>query len=145
MLESLLRLFRPITLPRMFAESEREVILQEYKHRIVDNPDAQATEAVDTILYEGNSIAASVIGTPEGIMALDYERADTLHTSTHSPENSTLVVVGDVTRRQLCRALNRVGWPRARSEPVRLIHRLSVPHRRSRRHCATPMSRPHPG
>ncbi len=119
-LESLLRLFHPITLPRRFAESEREVILREYEHRIVDNPDARANEAIDAILYEGNSIAASVIGTPEGIMALDYGKARTLHTSTHRPENSTLVVVGDVTGRQLRRALNRVGWPRTWSEPIRV-------------------------
>ena len=41
-------------------------------------------------LYDGNTIAASPIGTPEDIMALDYDEARAVHAATHVPENARL-------------------------------------------------------
>ncbi|MYA87705.1 MAG: insulinase family protein [Boseongicola sp. SB0662_bin_57] len=111
LLETLFGVFDPIDLPREFAGQERDVILREYEHRVAGNPDAQARMAMDAFLYEGNAIAASVIGTPEEIMALDQDEARALHGDTHRPESATLVIIGDVTEREVRSALREVDWP----------------------------------
>lgn len=120
LLETLSGIFDPIDLPREFAEAERKIVLREYDYRMSGNPDAQAIEAMDAFLYAGNSIAASVIGTPQEIMALDYERAKAAHAKTHVPENARLIVIGDVSRRDLRRALQEAGWPEADGKPLDL-------------------------
>ena len=111
MLRQLKVVFDPIDLPRDVAESERDIILREYDWRLANNPDAQAAEEMEAFLYEGNAIAASVIGTPEQIKALTYEDAKVFHAETHRPERARLVVTGDVTKRQLAKAMAEAGFP----------------------------------
>jgi len=97
--------FNPITLPRNFAEQEKTILQREYDLRMGDNINAKADMEMNAFLYQGNAIAASPLGTPEQIAALDYDQARALHDQTHHPENATLVVVGNVTEQQLQRAL----------------------------------------
>ena len=97
--------FNPITLPRDFAEQEKTILQREYDLRMGDNINARAYMEMNAFLYQGNAIAASPLGTPEQIAALDYDQARALHDQTHHPENATLVVVGNVTEQQLQRAL----------------------------------------
>jgi predicted Zn-dependent peptidase len=111
MLRRLKVVFDPINLPQEFAETERDIILREYDWRMANNPDAQAAEEMEAFLYEGNPIAASVIGTPEQIRALTYDQAKAFHMETHRPERARLVVVGDVTERQLAKAMAEAGFP----------------------------------
>ena len=111
MLRRLKVVFDPIDLPREMAETERDIILREYDWRMANNPDAQAAEEMEAFLYKGNAIAASVIGTPEQIKALTYEDAKAFHAETHRPERARLVVVGDVTERQLAKAMEEAGFP----------------------------------
>lgn len=121
LLGTLFGIFDPIDLPPSFAAEERSIILREYEYRIVGNIDAQAAEALDAFLYEGNAIAASVIGTPAQINTLDDAAARDFQAQTHQPENALLVVTGAVTERQVSRALRAAGWPRPpsdRSEPT---------------------------
>ena len=86
---------------------------------MLDNPYARASEAMKAFLYVGNAIAASPIGTPDEIMALDYDEARAVHAANHVPENARLVVIGDVTERQLRRAMREAGWPEA--EPADVV------------------------
>lgn len=111
MLRRLKVVFDPITLPREVAETERAIILREYDWRMANNPDAQAAEEMETFLYEGNAIAASVIGTPDQIKTLTYDEARAFHAETHRPERARLVVTGDVTKRQLAKAMEEAGFP----------------------------------
>jgi predicted Zn-dependent peptidase len=66
---------------------------------------------MEAFLYDGNAIAASVIGTPEQIKALTYDAARAFHAATHRPERARLVVTGDVTERQLAKAMVEAGFP----------------------------------
>lgn len=118
LLETLKGIFDPINLPREFAEAERDIVLREYEFRMSGNPDAQAAEAMSAFLYSGNAIAASPVGTPEETMALDYDEARSIHAATHMPENARLVVIGDVTKRRLRRAMREAGWPEAEPADV---------------------------
>jgi hypothetical protein len=111
MLRRLKVVFDPIDLPLEFAETERDIILREYDWRMANNPDAQAAEEMEAFLYEGNAIAASVIGTPDQIKALTYGDAKVFHAETHRPERARLVVTGDVTERQLAKAMAEAGFP----------------------------------
>jgi hypothetical protein len=113
LLRALSGVFDPLDLPRDFAAEERGILLREYDHRMADNPDAKADAALDAFLYAGNRMAASPIGTPAAIGALDYDAARALHAETHRPGNARLVVIGDITPRQVRRAMRLAGWPRA--------------------------------
>lgn len=110
-LKTLSGLFNPLEIPAEFAEEERDIVLREYESRMVDRPDAQATEAMNAFLYAENAIASSVLGTPDDIRELTYDDASALHTATHRPENATLVVTGGVTEREVSRALREANWP----------------------------------
>lgn len=125
LLQTLKGVFDPFDLPPSFAAEERDIILREYDYRMSGNTDAQAAEAVDAFLYQDNGLAASIIGSPEQIMALDYDAAREFHAATHRPELATVVVTGDVTERQVRRAMRAAGWPDAR-----------VPHWTNRYRCA---------
>lgn len=118
LLETLEGVFDPIDLPREFADQERDIVLREYEFRMANNQDAQAAEVMEAFLYEGNAISASSIGTPEEIMALDYDDARAVHAATHLPENARLVVIGDVSKQQVRRAMRDAGWPEAEPTDV---------------------------
>ena len=111
MLRQLKGVFDPITLPRDFAEQERAILQREYDLRVGDNIDAKAALEMEGFLYEGNQIAGDPIGTPETIRALTYEEAKAFHAETHRPERARLVVTGDVTERQLAKAMAEAGFP----------------------------------
>jgi len=110
-LRQLAVVFDPIDLPREMAETERDILLREYDWWMASNPDAQAAEDMEAFLYDGNAIAASVIGTPDEIRALSYDEAKAFHTQTHRPERARLIVIGDLTERQLRAALSEAGFP----------------------------------
>jgi predicted Zn-dependent peptidase len=111
MLRRLKVVFDPIDLPQEFAETERDIVLREYDLRMANNPDAQAAEAMEAFLYEGNAIAASVIGTPTEIKAVTFDDAKAFHDATHRPERARLVVIGDVSQSQLDDAMQQAGFP----------------------------------
>lgn len=111
LIETLSRVFAPIDLPLSFAAEERDIVLREYELRMTGDPAARATEALNAFVYAGTDLAVSVIGTPDEIRALTYDAAREMHQATHVPELATLVVTGDVTARQVRRALRDADWP----------------------------------
>ncbi len=125
LVQTLARVFDPLDLPVSFAMEEREIILREYDFRMAGNPDAQAEVSMDAFLYEGNGLAASLIGTPGQIMALDYDAARAFHAATHRPELATLIITGDVSAPMVRRALRDAGWtetdPGRAPAPARFI------------------------
>ena len=117
-LATLSGVFDPVDLPESFAEEERAIILREYDLRVAGSVDSRAGEALSAFLYAGNPLAASLIGTPAEIMALDPGAARALQAATHRPAEARLVVTGDVTARQLARALDAAGWPLPEDAPA---------------------------
>lgn len=111
MLNELSDVFAPIEVPADFAAQERDIVMREYETRMIGNPDAQAIEAMNAFLYAGNALAASVIGTTENIAALSYDEARALHAATHQPDRARLIVIGDVSERQVRHAMGVSGWP----------------------------------
>lgn len=111
MLRKLATVFRPIAVTRQFAEQEREIVIREYDLRMANNPDGKIGEKANAFLYAGNSLADSVLGAPGSIRAMTFEQAQEFHAATHRPEFARLVVTGDVSKKQLRRAMKAAGFP----------------------------------
>lgn len=110
----------PIDVPTEFAEQERAIILREYEFARASDLNERVATAMDAVLYDGNPRAASLLGTPAEIAALDLEAARALHARTHRPGNATLVVTGDTTAREVRRAMRAVDWPDQGEGPARI-------------------------
>ncbi|HFQ13403.1 MAG TPA: insulinase family protein [Gammaproteobacteria bacterium] len=105
LISTLARVLEPIELPRDFMEEERDILLREYDLRFGDNTDARVARALRRVVYEPNPLARPVLGTRPGIAAFEPEDAVALHTQTHKRENTVLIVIGDVSVRELRAAL----------------------------------------
>ena len=118
LLEMLRGTMDPIDAPRPLAASERGIVLREHALRVEQDIDRRANQALTAFLYDGNAMAAPVLGQPEQIARFDYDAARDLHAATHRSEVARLVVIGDVTLRGVRRLMGEIGWPKGQSEPV---------------------------
>jgi len=76
-------------------EKERLVILEEYRRK-QDDPDAILFEELYEQLYEAGPYHNSVIGTEETIRSITREQMADYYRRHYCPENSLLIVTGDV-------------------------------------------------
>lgn len=84
--------------------TERDVILEERRSRIDNNPDALLDEEVNATLYQNQPYRIPVIGWKQEIEALNRTDAKAFYDRYYTPNNAVLVVAGDVdeqTVRQL--------------------------------------------
>lgn len=77
--------------------TERDVILEERRSRIENNPAAILDEQMDAALYINHPYGIPVIGWEHEIAALSRENAMTFYKRYYAPNNAILVVAGDVT------------------------------------------------
>lgn len=122
LLTQLRAVFNPLTLAGDFAHEERSIVAREYDFRLGDNPAGQAAEQLNSFLYAGHPMAASVIGTPAEIARFTYRAARDYHAATHQPSKAVLVVTGDVSAWALRAALQAANWP-----DMTAGHRLPAP------------------
>jgi predicted Zn-dependent peptidase len=120
MLRKLATVFEPIAVPREFAEQERDIVLREYDLRMADNPDGKIGEDVNAFLYAGNPDAYSVIGKPAEIRAMTFDEAKAFHAATHRPELARLVMIGDISKKELRRAMKTAGFPALSGDRARI-------------------------
>jgi len=129
MLSSLKRTLEPLAVPRRKADAERNVILREYDFRVVGNPSRQASDVLDAYLYEGGTGGISVLGNPDDIRALSYDKAKALHDATHGPGKAILIASGDTTPEDVADALVRTGFPALALRANIAAHHLKEPGR----------------
>ena len=77
--------------------TERDVVLEERRMRIDNNPQSLAGEQVSAALYLSHPYGRPVIGWPEEVHRLDRAAAQSFYDHHYAPNNAILVVVGDVT------------------------------------------------
>lgn len=77
--------------------TERDVILEERRSRVDNNPSAILSEQMDATLYYSHPYAIPVIGWEHEIAQLDRENALNYYKHYYAPNNAILVVSGDVT------------------------------------------------
>lgn len=106
------RIFDPIALPNEFAQEEKDIIIREYESIFTGNKNAKIYEELDAYLYKDNVLAYSIIGTPDIIENLDFEEAIQIHFDTHKPENTRLLITGNLERQEVDQIFSHSNWPR---------------------------------
>lgn len=77
--------------------TERDVVLEERRMRIDNNPQSLANEQVEAALYLSHPYGRPVIGWPEEVGRLGRREAQAFYERHYAPNNAILVIVGDVT------------------------------------------------
>ncbi|MEM9205989.1 MAG: pitrilysin family protein [Pseudomonadota bacterium] len=75
---------------------ERDVVLEERRTRIDNNPGGRLSEAVSAAFYKSHPYGIPIIGWEHEIRDLDREDALDFYNQFYGPENAVLVVAGDV-------------------------------------------------
>lgn len=76
---------------------ERDVILEERRERIDNDPSSLLAEQLDSILYHAHPYQKPVIGWMDEMKTLDRQDAIDFYRTFYTPANAVLVVAGDVT------------------------------------------------
>ena len=82
-------------------DPERDVVLEERRMRIDNDPSSQLQEAVQAALFTHHPYGKPIIGWGHEIETLDRHDALAYYKRFYTPENAILVVAGDVTRAQV--------------------------------------------
>ncbi|WP_062206978.1 pitrilysin family protein [Aureimonas sp. AU12] len=97
---------------------ERDVILEERRMRIDNEPGAQLSEAVDAALFANSPYGTPVIGWRQEMEKLSRDQAIAFYDKYYTPNNATLLVAGDVTLDQVREyAEATFGQVKRRAEP----------------------------
>lgn len=78
--------------------TERDVVLEERRMRIDNDPQALADEQLEAALHLSHPYGRPVIGWPEEIRRIGRVEASDFYQHHYAPNNAILVVAGDVTR-----------------------------------------------
>jgi zinc protease len=88
-------------------DRERNVVLEERRQRVEDNPNALAHEKFMAVARPGTGYASPVIGWRRDLKNLTPEMARDWYQRHYHPANAVLVVAGDVTADQVRRQAKR--------------------------------------
>ena len=77
-------------------QKERQIVFQERKQRIDNNPTAQFSEIMNRTLWQDCPYARPVTGTEEEILNLTSDDVKTFYDKHYSPDNAVLVLSGDI-------------------------------------------------
>ncbi len=80
---------------------ERDVVLEERRSRIENNPEALLAEEIDATLYQNHPYRVPVIGWMQEIEKLNRTDAVAFYDRYYAPNNAILVVAGDVDAKQV--------------------------------------------
>lgn len=80
---------------------ERDVVKEERRQRIENNPGAILSEMMMAALFKGHPYSIPVIGFMDEVAALDCQDALDFYQQWYGPENAVLVVAGDITAAEL--------------------------------------------
>jgi zinc protease len=87
---------RNLNLPPSLIASERDVIIEERRQRIDNNPSAVLNERMRAMLYPNSPYGTPVIGWLHEMRQLDHDDAIRFYRTWYAPNNAILVVAGDV-------------------------------------------------
>ena len=77
-------------------QKERQIVFQERKQRIDNNPTAQFSEIMNRTLWQDCPYARPVTGTEEEILNLTSDDVKTFYDKHYSPDNAVLILSGDI-------------------------------------------------
>ena len=88
--------------------TERDVILEERRSRVENNPQAVLDEQMNAVLYYSHTYGIPVIGWEHEIARLSREDALSFYKRHYAPNNAILVVSGDVTAEEVRRLAEEI-------------------------------------
>jgi len=98
---------------------ERDVILEERRSRVDNDPSAMLGETLDAVLYVNHPYGTPVIGWPDEISSLTKDDAIAFYDRFYTPNNAILIVAGDVSADEVRRlAEETYGKVARRAEPA---------------------------
>jgi zinc protease len=113
---------------------ERDVILEERRSRIENNPAAILDEQMDATLYLHHPYGVPVIGWEHEMAQLSRDHAMTFYKRYYAPNNAILVVAGDVTPEEVKKnAIETYGKLEANPAAPRAVRPADPPQRVARR------------
>jgi len=81
--------------------TERDVVLEERRMRVDNNPQALTTEQMEAALHLSHPYGRPVLGWPEEVRHIDRVSALDFYKHHYAPNNATLIIAGDVTPDQV--------------------------------------------
>ncbi len=97
---------------------ERDVILEERRSRVDNDPGSQLAEAVQAALFQNSPYGDPVIGWRSEIEALSRDGAVAFYDKYYTPNNAILLIAGDVTEAAVRRLAEKTyGKVARRAEP----------------------------
>lgn len=109
---------RQLVLDEAEFRKELDVVIEERRLRVEDNPTALARERFRVVALPGNPSGQPVIGWPEELAALTLAELREWYDTWYAPNNAVLVVVGDVNAADVfALAKSHFGGLRARRLP----------------------------
>ncbi len=103
--------------------SERDVVYEERRLRTETPPLGKAGEAYETMFWGGHPYAWPVIGWPSDVSSISKAQADEFYSVFYSPQNITLILVGDFkaeeAEKMASRYFGRI--PRGKTNPPDMI------------------------
>jgi zinc protease len=112
---------------------ERDVVLEERRSRVDNDPGSQLSEEISASLYRAHPYGRPVIGWEQEIKALNRADAIEFYNTYYTPNNAILVVAGDVTADEV-RALAETTYGKLarRAEPGKRVRPSEPPQRAAR-------------
>jgi zinc protease len=77
--------------------TERDVVLEERRMRVDDDPEARAGEQAEAALYMSHPYGRPVLGWPMEVRRIGREEAQDFYDHHYAPNNAIVIVAGDVT------------------------------------------------
>jgi zinc protease len=97
---------------------ERDVILEERRSRIDNDPGSQLDEAMNAALYQNSPYGIPVIGWEHEMQTLNREDAVAFYNRYYAPNNAILIVAGDIAEAEVRQLANDTyGKVQRRAEP----------------------------
>lgn len=115
--------------------TERDVILEERRSRIENNPSAILEEQMDAALYYSHPYGIPIIGWEHEIAQLSPQDAMTYYKHWYAPNNAILVVAGDVAPEEVKKLATEIYGPLKPNPAIPAVRKRpqDPPHRAARR------------
>ncbi|MCP4933323.1 MAG: insulinase family protein [bacterium] len=107
--------------------TERDVILEERRSRVDNDPSSILSEQMMATLYSSHPYGTPVIGWEHEMAKLSREDALSFYKRFYAPNNAILIVAGDVTPEQVKKLATKIYGPLKREDSVGLRARVKEP------------------
>ena len=107
---------------------EREVVLEERRMRVENNPQALTSEQVEAALHLSHPYGRPVLGWPEEVRHIDRVSAQDFYKHHYAPNNATLIIAGDVTPDQV-RVMAQAEYGKVAARPLQPRAEFAEPRR----------------